>query len=177
MYFDFYDSRPDITPVGQAISWREGVLLSIIGHLVAVVLLLMAPRWFPDDLAARARALEAAQQTPREQTQFVFVQPRIERPAPRAPDRAELSDIDRLARAPERSERPINPLPFARGNSPERVEEAPRQSARGQGPQPDPAAGRPAPNTAPDNRLEAPESLSSPQMPAARQPGAAKRRA
>ena len=34
MYFDFEDYRPDITPVGRAISWREGVLLSIIVHLL-----------------------------------------------------------------------------------------------------------------------------------------------
>ena len=34
MYFDFEDYRPDIPPVGRAISWREGVLLSIIVHLV-----------------------------------------------------------------------------------------------------------------------------------------------
>jgi len=172
MYFDLNDYRPDITPVGQAISWREGVLLSVIAHLAGVIVLLLAPRLFPGDPAARARALVAAEQAPREQTRFVFVAPRVERPAPKAPDRAEMSDIDRMARAPERAERPTNPLPFARGNSPERVEQAPRQSARGQGPQPDPAAGRPTPNTAPDNRLDAPESHSALQIPAARPPGA-----
>ena len=47
MYFDFEDYHPDITPVGRAISWREGVLLSIIAHLVMVILILVAPRWFP----------------------------------------------------------------------------------------------------------------------------------
>ena len=171
MYFDLNDYRPDITPVGQAISWREGVLLSIIAHLAGVIVLLLAPRLFPVDPAARARALAALDQGPREQTRFVFVQPRVERPAPKAPDRAEASDIDRMARAPERAERPTNPLPFARGNSPERVEQAPRESARGQGPQPDPAAGRPTP-TAPDTPVDTPESRSALQMPAARAPGA-----
>ena len=43
MYFDLEDYHPDISPVGQAISWREGVLLSIIAHLVVVIL--TAP-WF-----------------------------------------------------------------------------------------------------------------------------------
>ena len=47
MYFDLEDYHPDISPVGQAISWREGVLLSIIAHLVAVILILVMPKWFP----------------------------------------------------------------------------------------------------------------------------------
>ena len=47
MYFDLEDYHPDISPVGQAISWREGVLLSIIAHLVMVILILVAPKWFP----------------------------------------------------------------------------------------------------------------------------------
>ena len=47
MYFDLEDYHPDITPVGQAISWREGVLLSIIAHLLMVILILVAPKWFP----------------------------------------------------------------------------------------------------------------------------------
>src|ERR1051326_5049096 len=47
MYFDFEDYRPDISPVGRAISWREGVLLSIIAHMAMVIVLLLAPRLFP----------------------------------------------------------------------------------------------------------------------------------
>jgi hypothetical protein len=58
MYFDFDEYRPDITPVGRAISWREGVLLSIIFHLVMVIVVLLAPKLFPFDAeAARRRAL------------------------------------------------------------------------------------------------------------------------
>ena len=37
MYLDFDDYRPDIQPIGRAISWREGVLISIIVHLVGVI--------------------------------------------------------------------------------------------------------------------------------------------
>ena len=40
MYLDFEDYRPDIQPIGRAISWREGVLLSIIVHLVFIILLI-----------------------------------------------------------------------------------------------------------------------------------------
>src|SRR6266852_9936608 len=161
MYFDFEDYHPDISPVGRAISWREGVLLSIIFHLMMVILVLVAPKWFPFLANPGRPRLAVVQQPPPEQTQFVFVQPRLERQVPKAPDRAESSDRDRIARAPQRAERPTNPLPFARGNSPERIEELQRQAARGRGPQPDPAAGRPDENTPPDpNTPKVPESPS-----------------
>src|SRR5438552_12547336 len=143
MYLDVEDYRPDIQPIGRAISWREGVLISIIVHLIMVIALLLLPRYFPfDSKAARARMLmpEPKEEAPR----FVFVQPRIDRPALRPPDRGEASDKDRVARAPERAPKPKDPLPFARGNSPERVETIDRQAARGRGPEPDPAAGRQA---------------------------------
>src|SRR5581483_4534494 len=123
MYFDFEDYRPDIAPVGRAISWREGVLLSIIAHLALIIVVLTAPKWLPDNSAARRRAIALAAQRMEEMQQnrtFVFVQPRVDRPAPKPPDRGELSDQDRIARAPERAPKPTNPLPFARGNTPER---------------------------------------------------------
>ena len=53
MYFDFDDYHPDITPVGRAISWREGVLLSVIFHLSAIIFILLFPKFFHDDSAAR----------------------------------------------------------------------------------------------------------------------------
>ncbi len=77
----------------------------------------------------------------------MFVVPRNEIAAPKAPPRAEPSDKDRVARAPERAKQPTNPLPFSRGNTPERVEAppaAPPQTARGSGPTPDPAQGQQA---------------------------------
>jgi hypothetical protein len=57
MYFDFDDYRPDTPRVMTAISWREGVLLSIIFHLVMMIFLIVSPKLFPVDEAARARAL------------------------------------------------------------------------------------------------------------------------
>src|SRR5881397_514859 len=146
MYFDFEDYHPDITPVGRAISWREGILSSVIVHLVMIILVLLYPRLFPyDAAAARARALQL-QPPPKEDTTFVFVQPRLERPVPKPPPRAEPSDLDRMARSRERAPQPVNPLPFSRGNSPERadIEAQRREAARGRGPEPDPAAGQPA---------------------------------
>src|ERR1041384_3913048 len=123
MYFDFEDYHPDITPVGRAISWREGVLLSIIVHLAFVILILLFPKFFHDDAAARARALLAQQQEEQqEHPRFVFVAPKNDITAPRPRPRAEPSDKDRIARAPEPPKEPTNPLPFSRGNTPERVE-------------------------------------------------------
>jgi TonB family protein len=144
MYFDFEESHPEFTPVGRAISWREGVLISIIVHLALIILILVAPRFLPQYDRAQA---QAPQRVP-DHTQFVFVQPRIDTPALQPPDRGEASDRDRVARAPEPAPRPQNPLPFARGNTPERVIEPPREVPRGPGPTPDPAAGEPAPKTA-----------------------------
>jgi hypothetical protein len=141
MYFDFEDYRPDIVPVGRAISWREGILISIIVHLAAIILVLLFPRMFPYNANAALRAALLAAPEPHEPMTFVFMQPRVDTPAPKAPDRAEASDQDRLARERERAERPTNPLPFSRGNSPQRVEALPPDVARGRGPQPEPQAG------------------------------------
>ena len=166
MYFDFEDYRPDITPVGQAISWREGVLLSIIAHLAMLVFILLVPRLFPYDAeAARARALllqQQEQQAPR----FVFVQPRLDLPAPKPPPRAEDSDKDRIKQSPEHLQNPLNPLPFSRGNSPERVEQIEREVQRGRGPSPD--SGQEAQNRPPADQL--PESRSALQLPTLKPP-------
>jgi TonB family protein len=177
MYFDFEDYRPDISPVGRAISWREGILLSIIVHLLGAILILVAPRWFPFDAeAARARQLALEQQQQRQEPpRFVFVQPRVDERAPKPPPRAEASDQDRQARTVERAKTPKNPLPFSRGNTPERVEQMDRQTARGQGPQPDAAAGQqaavePQPSAPEPDTPRIPESQSALQLPSYRQP-------
>jgi hypothetical protein len=146
MYLDFEDYRPDIQPIGRAISWREGVLLSIIVHLVMIILVLLAPQFFPFDPAAARQ--QAPQPEPHDTPRFVFVQPRLDMKAPRPPDRGAASDQDRLARAPEQAKKPTDPLPFSRGNTPEPVESVQPPVARGEGPKPDPAEGQPlAPKT------------------------------
>ena len=159
MYFDFEDYRPDVNPVGRAISWREGVLISVIVHLAVVILVLMWPRVFPEPV--RRQALLATPSPPHESTTFVFVQPRVDTPAPKAPDRAEASDQDRVARTPPPPEKPANPLPFSRGDSPQRVEaQPPPDAARGRGPQPEPQAGPRAPQP-----VEAPSDSSPQRLP------------
>jgi TonB family protein len=91
----------------------------------------------------------------------VVVEPLYDTPSPAPPPRAEISDIDRAATAPQFAERPENPLPFARGNTTERVEAAPDERARGEGPAPEPA---PAVET-PDERVPLPESARAPSVP------------
>jgi TonB family protein len=166
MYFEIDEYRPDITPVGRAISWREGVLLSIIFHLVVVIFILLFPRLFPyDSRAAQARAALLQQRREPDETRFVFVQPRNDIAAPKPPPRADSSDKDRVARAPERSPKPTNPLPYSRGNTPERVEAPPPPAAaRGQGPSPEPAQGQQQAQN--ESRVPIPESQSAMQLPA-----------
>src|SRR5204862_4994813 len=141
MYFEFEDYKPDITPVGSVISWREGVLLSIIVHLAGVILVLMSPQIFEVNQAAilaRQAAIDASR--PQEPERFVFVQPSVDLRALKPPERAEPSDQDRERRSPERAKEPANPLPFSRGNTRERAEQLEKETARGRGPTSDPPA-------------------------------------
>jgi TonB family protein len=146
MLLDFDEYRSGYEPIGGAVSWREGLLLSFVWHLVMLVMLVVLPRYLPDNsAAARARLMALReQQEAAESTRFVFVQPRLDRPAPKPPERGERSDKDRLARTVERPPNPTNAQPFARGNTPERTEAQRAEPLRGKGPGPDPAAGPPA---------------------------------
>lgn len=146
MYFDLEDYRPDIKGIERVISWREGILLSVIVHLASVIFLLLAPRLFPVDLekqrqreALLAAQLEKARQ--QERPRFVFVQPQVDLKALKPPPRAELSDQDREARTRQKPPNPTNPLPMSRGNTSERVEANQPERARGRGPEPDPSVG------------------------------------
>ena len=182
MYFDFEDYRPDITPVGGAISWREGILLSIIGHMGLIIFLLMMPRIFPQrpqEAAPVATELDRLQ----ENTRFVFINPKVDLEALRAPEIAPSSDKNRAAAAPEVAPKPENPLPFSRGNTPERVETPEPEVARGRGAGAEPAPERPPeapptadprPQDAPPNQQRLPDSqsalLTPPSRPAAPAP-------
>src|SRR5262249_15032771 len=124
------------------------------------------PRLFPENVQAlRERLLAAQEQRLRDQARFVFVSPKVDRPAPKPPPRAELSDLDREARSRERAQKPTNPLPYARGNSAERLEAMREQAARGRGQQPEPAAGQQAPS---EQAFKAPEAPSPIQLPPSR---------
>jgi TonB family protein len=136
IHFDFDDRYQDELIVGSAISRREGILLSAIVHGVIVALLLFGPEWTifepdPEEVAARQEALQREREQEREAPRFVFVEPRVDFEARRPPPRAELSDQDRQAQAPERAAIPATPLPFSLGNSAARTEAAEEERARG----------------------------------------------
>jgi TonB family protein len=145
MYFDFDDRYSDVEPVGRAINLRDGVVASIVVHAVIVAILLFAPQFMPDLRSNPEEVVQLQQAEKQERPRFVFVQPRIDTPAPKPPPRAEMSDMDRQARNRERPPAMENPLPYSRGNSAERAEATPEERARGRGPAEEPAP--PAPPT------------------------------
>jgi TonB family protein len=146
MYFDFEDRYVDYTPVGGGIRRWDGVMLSVLVHAAIVLVALFAPvlpMFQPDPDA------EAAMATPppeRERPRFVYVQPRVDLEAEQAPPVAEESDKNRIARAERPTPAPRTPLPYARGNSSNRVESAPEERAKGKGPAEEPNTEPPAPD-------------------------------
>ena len=134
MYFDFWDNRPDTPRLSSAMTAREKGLLAIVVHLLAVILILVWPQlpWVKQAEARRQQELEAQrvqQLQRREQPRFVFMQPKVEMRAT-PPPRAELSDLDRRAASIEKPAEPKNPLPFARGNTTERIDADARNGPR-----------------------------------------------
>jgi TonB family protein len=154
IHFDFDDRYQDENVVGSAITRRDGVALSVVFHGFLAAMLIIGPQLpvfqpSPEELARRQELLERQQEEARRR--FVFVQPRLDMPAPQPRERFELSDENRIAQAPEIARVPENPLPFSRGNSAERTEAELAERARGaeEPPQPEPApepeAARPLP--------------------------------
>jgi TonB family protein len=134
--FDIDSRYQDESVVGSAISRREGVIYSVVGHTLLVLAIIFLPqlpmfRVSPEELARRRAEFE---QKLREQAdrRFVFVQPRIDMKAVQPPERAPLSDIDRQAQTRERPPQATNPAPFARGNSREEIEAQERERAAGE---------------------------------------------
>jgi len=134
IHFDFEDRYQDENVVGSAITRRDGFMVSVVVHSLMAVALIVLPQLAlfelsPEELAARQEELrrQEAQENPR----FVFVQPRVDMEALRAPDRAQLSDLNRQAQAPQRAPEPVNPLPFNLGNSAEQAEGAEEERRRG----------------------------------------------
>lgn len=136
IHFDFDDRYQDENVVGHAIARRDGVLVSVVVHTCIALALMFGPQLdlfqpSPEELEARQRELEEQRQQEEQARRFVFVQPRVDVPSLRAPDRSQLSDLDRQAQSPQRSESATNPLPFTRGNSSEQIEAAPEERRQG----------------------------------------------
>lgn len=138
MYFDFQDYRPDIPRIPSAISLREGVLLSIVVHLLIVIVYLMAPdSWFERDAVELAQVVPDRQQEP---MRFVEVMPLVEMERP--PIRpADQSDLDRRSSTLETPPDAIDPEPAMQGNTPERVVGGPPAEPPAPPPAPEPSPG------------------------------------
>lgn len=125
MYFDFWENRPDTPRLSSPMTPREKGLATVVVHLLLVILMLVWPEipWVKEAEARRQQELAQQQELMKEErddARFVFMQPKIEmQVAP--PERAELSDLDRRAQSVEKPVDPRNPLPFARGNTTERI--------------------------------------------------------
>jgi TonB family protein len=124
MYFELEDFRPDTPRSPAVISRREGVLLSIITHLVAVVVYLVLPKGFFDPV------LQPFVPNPQEQIRYVHVAPAVDRAAQPKLE-AEHSDLDRRSTTRERAPKPENTTPYSRGDSPDKVEGARPERAAG----------------------------------------------
>ena len=136
MYFNFEDRHFETPTVESAVSWREQLLISLFGHIVALLLILFVPSLpFVQNAAQRRaerlaeRALELVELQRQASLQewdagtFVFMAPRVETEAdvPPRPD-AFLSDRDRVAQSPQLAPDAENRFPNAKGNSADLVE-------------------------------------------------------
>jgi TonB family protein len=167
MFFDIDGRYEDYQPVGGAIRKWDGVLLSVGVHALFVLAFLFAPVlpvFTPDPNAPEDQRIEP----PREERQFVFVQPKADLEARKAPPRSEDSDKNRVATSTEPPRLRMSPLPAARGNSPERTEASPEERAAGKGPAPEPSVEPPAPDVTarlPETPAERPEMVPPLQQP------------
>src|SRR5687767_11003740 len=133
MYIDFEDSRPDTPRVEGALSVREGVLISIIVHLLLLIAVLLVPDLLPESV--RPTPVAAVNTEPRENPRFVFMQPRVDISKPQPRPEVEASDQDRRLSTIAPPPKPENALPFARGNSREREENEIAPPNRGNAPE------------------------------------------
>lgn len=140
--FDLDDRYLDDNVVGTAISRRESFILAVVGHLLiylAIAYLPSLPWWqLSSEELARREALESP---PEPERTMVFVQPQLDERTLQALEQAPPSDADRRAQMPLPTPEAANDRPRLEGNSPEPVEPAPSEEARGPetpAPQPDP---------------------------------------
>lgn len=136
IHFDFDDRYLDELTVGSAITRREGVGVSIIVHGFLIAAILFGPQLSifqrsPEELQRLQQIREQRLRQRAQSKTFVFVQPRVDLEARTPPQRADDSDKNREARSRERAPNPTNMMPFARGNSRQRVESAESSRARG----------------------------------------------
>ena len=168
MYFNFEENHPDTPRLERSLTLLERVLLTTVVYLLVVIVALVVPKteWYKARVLEQQQALqqrvEEQAQRQRENARFVFMAPRVDiQRTP--PPRAELSDIDRRASAMERARNPQNSLPFARGNTPERVDAEMANGPRDVKPEPPPTAPAKGESEAPA-AVRLPESANAPNV-------------
>jgi len=164
MYIDFEDSRPDTPRVEGALSVREGVLISIIVHLLLLIAVILVPDLLPESVRPKPPTAVNRQQ-PSQNPRFVFMQPRVDISKPQPRRDVEASDQDRRLSTIAPPPKPENPLPFTRGNSREREEADIAPPARGTAPENSVAQG--TPNAEAEGRMAANEPSSMMRLPEA----------
>jgi TonB family protein len=122
MSLDLENYHPEVPRVPTAISVREGVLLSLVAHLVFALAYVLMPKREPKVIPI----------DPDQPVEFVQMAPIIAEPTkPRM--------------TPDTVRKPANDAPLAHGDTPEKVLGAPAETAKGQeSPVPDPPAAQPA---------------------------------
>jgi TonB family protein len=135
IHFDIDSRYEDELVVGNAISRREGVIFSVVTHILLILAIILVPKLpifqvSPEELARRRAEFERKLREQQDQ-RFVFVQPLIDMKA-KPPQRAPLSDADRRAQTREAPPKPTNVEPFARGNTREQIEAQNNERAAGE---------------------------------------------
>ena len=118
MYIDFEDLRPDTPRIAGALSVREGVLISIIVHLLLLIAILVLPDLIPESL--KPTPVAAVAREPQQAPRFVFMQPRVDISKPQPRRDVDASDQDRRLSTIKPPPKPQNPLPYTRGNTREK---------------------------------------------------------
>jgi protein TonB len=141
MFLDIQDDRPDTPRVPSALTRLERVLLSIVAYLLILVTYLVVPEQF--------WAAPTPKEVPTQEdkvVRFVQIEPRLDRRAvPK--ELVDKSDLDRRAATRERAPKPENEAPLSRGNTPEKFEGGPKETAKGADEQPAPPANSASPST------------------------------
>src|SRR5205085_2537653 len=142
MYIDFEDYRPETPRVEPALSGGTAVLVTIAVHVLFILAVIFLPSLPIMQPSASPTEVRVSPQDREQNPRFVFMQPRVDISKPQPKPTVDQSDQDRVKSSVERPPDPQNMLPFARGNSPEKVEAEVAPQKRGEGPD-SATAGRP----------------------------------
>lgn len=134
IHFDIDSRYQDELIVGAAISRREGVVFSVVVHIVLILAIFLVPKLpifqvSPEERARRQQALE--EQLRQQRDRMVFVEPRVDIQSQTPRQNAPLSDANRRALTQVTPPQAKNPDPFNQGNTRERVEAENNERQRG----------------------------------------------